>query len=460
MVGVLLLAATLAVAAPGAGAAHHPVALDGVVTFEGAPLPGATVRVGTLVDYEGWMFLDVVGEVVTAGDGSWALAVDGPGPWALDVVPPAGSAAARTWSGDCAATREYYSEWRPDGEVDWTVRDADMVGCIDSITVASGGSASIDVAMVPGATVEGSVVGAGGDPVPGATVTVQAESANETGSWRSRSWSTTTAADGSYAVQGIAPDAAGYNVRFTAPPMRRESTSGWVDPYPSDAMWLPMASGQVLVQSPVLEPAPCGAAPPFSDVADPPGDIAYDGATCGEVAWLADAGITNGYSDGTFRPSATLTRGAWITFLWRLAGEPTGYPDPGFSDVPPSLLFYPAVSWAKATGVANGYPDGTYGPGLPVSVQAAVVMAWRQAGSPAPPYDIHPFTDLTAGPAWDFPAGHPFRSSLRWALAVTLIDVEALEHFVINPDGFTPVEPATRLLATSIVYDLAARLGS
>ncbi len=459
-----MLAATLAVAVPGAGAAHHPVDLDGVVTFEGAPLPGATVRVGTLTDYEGYgdMVFDVVGEVVTAGDGTWALAVDGPGPWALDVVPPAGSAAARTWSGDCAATQGYLSEWRFAGEVDWTVQRWDRAGCIDSVNVASGGSASIDVAMVRGATVEGTVVGAWGDPVAGATVWVGAMTWSSRGDvWRSRSWSTTTAADGTYAVQGITPDWQGYEVSFWAPPMRRESTSGWVDLGLLKEIWLPMASGEVLVQSPVLEPAPCGMAPPFSDVADDPdADWRSYGATCGEVAWLADAGITNGYSDGTFRPSTTLTRGAWITFLWRLAGSPTGYPDPGFSDVPPSLLFHPAVSWAKATGVANGYADGTYRPGLPVSVQAAVVMAWRQAGSPPPPYDIYPRTDDIAGSAWDFPAGHPFRSSLRWALAVTLIDPGALEQDPYHLDGFTPVEPATRLLATSIVYDLAARLGS
>ncbi len=455
--GALLLAAALAVPAPGAGAAHHPVDLDGVVTFEGAPLPGATVRVGTLVHIEGYNGLEGVSEVMTADDGSWALAVDGPGPWVLDVVPPAGSAAARTWSGDCAATAVYFSEHLY-GNGDWTVLSADVAGCIDSVEVASGGSATIDVAMVPGATVRGTVVGAWGDPVAGATVTVRAESSNsEEMSWRSRLWTATTAADGTYAVQGISPDAGGYDVRFAAPPLRGESTSGWVRWFYNGATSLPMASGQVLVQSPVLEPAPCGVAPPFPDVAD---GSSSGGATCGEVAWLADADITTGYADGTFRPSATLTRGAWITWLWRLVGAPTGYPDPGFSDVPPSSLFHPAVSWAKATGVANGYPDGSYGAARPVSVQAAVVMAWRQAGSPAPPYDIHPFTDLTAGPAWDPPAGHPFRSSLRWALAVTLIDVETVEQVQLNPDGFTPIDSSTRLLATSIVYDLAARLGS
>ncbi len=49
----------------------------------------------------------------------------------------------------------------------------------------------------------------------------------------------------------------------------------------------------------------------FSDVL--PGSAFYV-----EIAWMAHQGISTGYSDGTFRPSATVTRQAMSAFMYRL----------------------------------------------------------------------------------------------------------------------------------------------
>ncbi|WP_235347255.1 S-layer homology domain-containing protein [Arthrobacter sp. SPG23] len=60
--------------------------------------------------------------------------------------------------------------------------------------------------------------------------------------------------------------------------------------------------------------APAYAAPataPFSDVR--PGDAFHR-----EISWAAAAGITNGYGDGTFRPSTPVLREATAAFLYRL----------------------------------------------------------------------------------------------------------------------------------------------
>jgi hypothetical protein len=62
---------------------------------------------------------------------------------------------------------------------------------------------------------------------------------------------------------------------------------------------------------------------------------------------------------------------AW---LWRYAGEPAPAGAPPFSDVPPSSPFADAIAWAAESGVTEGYADGTFRPTQPISRQG--VAAW------------------------------------------------------------------------------------
>lgn len=89
------------------------------------------------------------------------------------------------------------------------------------------------------------------------------------------------------------------------------------------------------------------------------------------ISWLATTGITTGYGDNTFRPGADITRQAMAAFMFRYRGSPSGsFPNPGFSDVSTSLAFYEEVAWAADVGVVNGYVDGTFRPSAPVTRQA------------------------------------------------------------------------------------------
>jgi hypothetical protein len=112
-----------------------------------------------------------------------------------------------------------------------------------------------------------------------------------------------------------------------------------------------------------LDPAP-DTTPSFPDVG--PGHPFYE-----EIELLADQGVLGGYDDGTFRPSAPVTRQSMAAFLFRLAGEPDGpFPDPGFADVSESHPFAEAIAWMAAAGVSEGYEDGTFRPATNVSRQA------------------------------------------------------------------------------------------
>lgn len=129
-----------------------------------------------------------------------------------------------------------------------------------------------------------------------------------------------------------------------------------------------------------------------------------------EVSWAAAEGVTGGYSDGTFRPADPVSRQAMVAFLYRAEGSPAGpFPDPGFTDVWPSDLFFKEISWAADSNVTGGYSDGSFRPGDPVSRQAMVAFLYRVAGSPPGPFPNPGFKDV--------PKSHPFFDEIAWAAA-------------------------------------------
>ena len=129
----------------------------------------------------------------------------------------------------------------------------------------------------------------------------------------------------------------------------------------------------------------------FSDVKDP--THPYYKA----IYWAADAGITKGYSDGTFGVNKSCTRGEMIMFLWRYSGKPaprTVSKSP-FKDVAKTHAFYKAILWASQKGITKGYPDGTFGINRNVSRGECMMFLWRVKNKPAPKaVSKSPFKDV------------------------------------------------------------------
>jgi hypothetical protein len=42
---------------------------------------------------------------------------------------------------------------------------------------------------------------------------------------------------------------------------------------------------------------------------------------CGEIDWLVDEQVTTGFTEGTYRPAAPVTRQSMAAFMYRLAAE-------------------------------------------------------------------------------------------------------------------------------------------
>jgi hypothetical protein len=99
----------------------------------------------------------------------------------------------------------------------------------------------------------------------------------------------------------------------------------------------------------------------FSDVC--PSDWFYT-----NVMDLSNLGVVSGYTDGTFRPYNTITRGQIMKMLVLAVGLNAPLPaSPTFSDVPTMHSFYQWIEVGVANGVASGYTCG--GPGEPCDAQ-------------------------------------------------------------------------------------------
>lgn len=131
---------------------------------------------------------------------------------------------------------------------------------------------------------------------------------------------------------------------------------------------------------PALQPAP---AAPTCD-SPPYPDVPVDAPFCGEIAWMKAQGIAAGYPDGSFHPRDPVRRHAMAAFLYRLDGLPTGDDPTcvtmPFADVPTDAPFCGEISWLKQTGLSNGYPDGTYHVADVITRQAIAAFLHRYNG--------------------------------------------------------------------------------
>ncbi len=111
---------------------------------------------------------------------------------------------------------------------------------------------------------------------------------------------------------------------------------------------------------------------PFTDVSkDSP---YYDG-----IKFVYEKGIMKGVTPTTFEPGTAVTRGMLVTLLYRCEGSPavTGA---SFTDVAAGRYFTDAVAWAAKNGIVTGFSDGTFRPDAPVSRQQLAVILFRYAG--------------------------------------------------------------------------------
>lgn len=112
---------------------------------------------------------------------------------------------------------------------------------------------------------------------------------------------------------------------------------------------------------------------PFTDV--PAGEYFYD-----PVMWAVENKITVGTGAGKFSPAETVTRGQFVTFLWRTMGEPDASGASGFADVPASEYYAEAVAWAVENGITQGTGAGKFSPDAHCTRAQVVTFLYRLLG--------------------------------------------------------------------------------
>ena len=116
------------------------------------------------------------------------------------------------------------------------------------------------------------------------------------------------------------------------------------------------------------------------------------------VKWAVGKNITNGTSSTTFSPYKSCTRAEIVTFLWRAAGspEPTTTRNP-FRDVNAVThsSYYKAILWASQKGITSGTSTTAFSPDQVCTRAQIVTFLYRYAGQPSGYYS-NPFKDVSA----------------------------------------------------------------
>lgn len=108
-------------------------------------------------------------------------------------------------------------------------------------------------------------------------------------------------------------------------------------------------------------------------------DVHASSAFAEQIAWCHEAELLTGWSDRTFRPFDDIARNAAAAMLYRFAGSPAYTPPKHspFRDVPTNRAFYKEICWAHSAGITTGWSNGTFRPMAPIARNAMAAFTYR-----------------------------------------------------------------------------------
>jgi SpoIID/LytB domain protein len=133
--------------------------------------------------------------------------------------------------------------------------------------------------------------------------------------------------------------------------------------------------------------------------ASPFPDIKPGGAFQTAITWMACQELTMGQADGTFGTQKPISRGQFASFLYRLSSPKFTAPKTSpFKDVSSAGgAFYEPISWMSAAGISDGYTDRTFRPNQPISRGEAAKMLYLAADPTFAATGTRAFIDVAAG---------------------------------------------------------------
>lgn len=163
-------------------------------------------------------------------------------------------------------------------------------------------------------------------------------------------------------------------------------------------------------------------------------DVPEDAAYAQDVYKLVESGVINGYTDGTFRPSGSVTRAE----MAKMIGLTFGYTDTtdakGFPDVSESAWYAPYALAAQKAGFVEGYEDGTFRPNALITREQVCAILCRITNAYDLPFEVEITDEIS-----------------KWA-------VDYVKKAVNN--RFMPLEEGNTFRATQVIkrYELASAL--
>ncbi len=164
------------------------------------------------------------------------------------------------------------------------------------------------------------------------------------------------------------------------------------------------------------------------------------------VATMANAGVVNGYEDGAFRPDAPITRAEFAAMAVRFYESEAEIDHDAFSDIASSWA-RDEINLAHALDIVGGYSDGTFRPNANITRAEAVTIINNVLGREPDAANLHPdmkVWDDNSPDAWYYADiqeatnSHTYSrdgGSEYWLTIEPLRDWEALEAEWANAYG-------------------------
>ncbi len=163
------------------------------------------------------------------------------------------------------------------------------------------------------------------------------------------------------------------------------------------------------------------------------------------VNTLAAYGLVGGYGDGTFHPTATITRAEFCAMLVNiLALDLPPVSSSRFYDVGTSDWYAPAVHSMAEKGFLSGYSDGSFRPNAPLSQEEMVSILARVA----PHLNMYAHYYDLVGPAEGALDG--FSTYSDWARRSAWL----LSTFTMDLSGLSPQDTTSRALAADLICQM------
>jgi minor extracellular protease Epr len=156
-------------------------------------------------------------------------------------------------------------------------------------------------------------------------------------------------------------------------------------------------------------------------------DWYYDG-----VKTAYQEGLIIGNGEGIFDPCGNMTRGMFITIIYRLEDEPQTNDLLSFDDVEEDAYYADAARWAESNGIIKGYSDKKFAPEKNITREEMAAMLIRYSEYKGKEIDTDTIGDLAIFADEDAVSSWAIEN-IKWAVGTGLLRPD--DENVLDPTG-------------------------